>query len=168
MNELTGAVARTQLDKLDRSVRTRMARAEQLSSRLAGLPGIGLPLVAKAAQHSYWKYCLDIDPGTLAGGTDALAQRLRGRGIFCAPRYIQKPAFQCQVLRDQCTFGKSRYPFTLARDEALDYRAEKFPGTFLGLSRVLVIPWNEGYSTSHVDAIADCIREAVHELSTEA
>ncbi len=82
-----------------------------------------------------------------------------------APRYIQKPAFRCEVFRDQRTFGNSRWPFTLARPEAVDYAAERFPGTFEYLDRVLVLPWNEKYTAEHVNYLAASIRDAATRLS---
>jgi hypothetical protein len=91
------------------------------------------------------------------GGSPALGAGLKGYGIAAAPRYIQKPAFRCQVLKDQRTFGNSRFPFTLARPEAVDYREENFPGTFQGLEEILVLPWNEKFTEIHVDFIADAI-----------
>ena len=85
-----------------------------------------------------------------------------------APRYIQKPAFRCKVIADQRTFGDSRWPFTLARPEAVDYAAERFPGTFAYLSSVLVLPWNERFTDDHVDHLAGALTGAAAELSREA
>ena len=102
-----------------------------------------------------------LDEGFAVG----LARHLRSHGISSAPRYIQKPAFQCEVFQKQRTFGSSRWPFTLARPEALDYRRERFPGTFEALESVLVLPWTERYAEEHVDYIAGCLREAVATLS---
>jgi hypothetical protein len=89
---------------------------------------------------------------------------LKDQGVFCGPRYIQKPAFQCQVFRDQRTFGNSRFPFTHAAPEAVDYTPEKFPGTFEALSRVLVLPWSERYQQHHVEYIADVVRSSAQQL----
>jgi dTDP-4-amino-4,6-dideoxygalactose transaminase len=164
MNELTGAVALAQLDKLNGSVQSRISLARWLCRELSEVDGISPTPVSRGTVHTYWKFCLDVDPEVIAGGTDALGSALKERGIFSAPRYIQKPAFRCQVFRDQRTFGNSRYPFTLARDEALDYRAERFPGTFRALSRVLVLPWNENYTREHVEYIARAIRESASTL----
>ncbi|RME05937.1 MAG: DegT/DnrJ/EryC1/StrS family aminotransferase, partial [Deltaproteobacteria bacterium] len=36
----------------------------------------------------------------------------------------------------------------------------RFPGTFAGLSRVLVLPWNERYQEAHIDFLADRIEAA--------
>lgn len=159
MNELQGAVALGQLDKLEDSVARRLELARHLTHRLDGLPGVTTPHVEPGHVHTYWKYCLRIDPRQVAGGVTRFADRLRRRGIAAAPRYIQKPAFCCQVFRDQRTFGSSRFPFTLARPEAVDYRHERFPGAFEGLEEVLVLPWNERYDEALVDAIADAVRE---------
>ena len=92
-----------------------------------------------------------------------VAAVLGEQSIASAPRYIQKPAFQCEVFRDQRTFGNSRWPFTQARPEAVDYTPERFPGTFEALEGVLVLPWNERYTEEIVDALAREIRAAVAE-----
>jgi dTDP-4-amino-4,6-dideoxygalactose transaminase len=165
MNEITGAVALAQLDKLAGSVASRRQRAAELSEQLAGIPGITLPHVQPGAVHTYWKYCLRVDPKVVAGGAPALGAKLKERGIASAPRYIQKPAFQCAVFREQRTFGKSRWPFTLARPEAVDYSPARFPGTFDTLEHILVLPWNERYEPRHVAYIAQALRDAVAALS---
>ncbi len=101
------------------------------------------------------------------GGPGALAQALRFYDIAAAPRYIQKPAFHCKVIAEQVTFGTSRWPFTLARPEAVDYAAEKFPGTYAGLEHALVLPWNERMTDEHIDFLATSIREAVGSLEQQ-
>ncbi len=159
MNELTGAVGLAQLGKLDYSVANRIAMADLLNAKLQGLDGIEVPKPVPGATHTYWKYCLTIDPKVISGGAVGLAAKLKERGIFSAPRYIQKPAFACEVFVNQRTFGNSRFPFTLARPEAVDYRSELFPGTFQGLERILVLPWNENYTELHANFLADAIRE---------
>ena len=167
MNEITGAVALAQLDKIQWSVQRRQHTAHQLSELLAGVRGIETPYVAPGNESSYWKYCLRVDGAVIPGGAVGLAKKLQAeRGIFSAPRYIQKPAFQCQVLAEQRTFGNSRWPFTLAHPAAVDYSPSKFPGTFAGLESILVLPWNERYNDEHVHYIADSLHQAVNELVT--
>ena len=87
-------------------------------------------------------------------------------GIFSAPRYIQKPAFQCQIFRDKVTFGKSQFPFTHARPEACEYDDADFQGTLDGLESILVLPWNEGYKAEHVEFIATAIRNSVEAIQS--
>jgi dTDP-4-amino-4,6-dideoxygalactose transaminase len=163
LSELQGAVAVAQLDKLEFSVSQRIAMAHRLTSAIKDVAGIETPHVAPGDVHTYWKYCLRVDGDALPGGAVALATKLKARGIACAPRYIQKPAFRCEIFAQQRTFGNSRFPFTLARPEALDYHAERFPGTFAALEGVLVLPWSERYTEEHVDYIAHAVRESVQQ-----
>lgn len=168
MSELQGSVAVAQMDKLDGSVSSRQRTAERLTESLAGLPGIETPKIHPDATHVWWKYTLHIDLDVIPGGAVEFGKALQARGIVCAPRYIQKPAFRCQVIRDQKTFGNSRFPFNLARPEAVDYDPRKFTGTFEGLERIIVLPWNELYTDEHVDYIANAVVEVARLLRGRA
>jgi dTDP-4-amino-4,6-dideoxygalactose transaminase len=106
-----------------------------------------------------------VDANVIKGGSVGLARLLKDRGIACAPRYIQKPAFMCEVFQKRRTFGTSQYPFNLARTEALDYSKSRFPLTYKALEDVLVLPWNELYTEEHVHYIAEAIQASVEELS---
>jgi dTDP-4-amino-4,6-dideoxygalactose transaminase len=166
MCELQGAVAVAQLAKLKDIVAHRQASAQQLTERLQGLAGIETPWHDPRSTHVYWKYCLTVDSSKVQDGAVGLAKHLKENyGIFSAPRYIQKPAFQCQIFAEQRTFGNSRFPFTLARPEAVDYTPAKFPGTFTGLEQVLVLPWNEAYTDQHIDYIANALKAALSQLA---
>lgn len=164
MTELQGAVAVAQLPRLDQIVQKRIAAANELTKRLADLPAVLTPYLHPDSIHTYWKYCLRINNDIIPGGCDGLGKELKERNISCAPRYIQKPAFECRIFREQRTFGNSRFPFTLARAEALQYDKSRFPQTYQALQNVLVLPWNENYERKHVDFISDAIHEAVLEL----
>jgi dTDP-4-amino-4,6-dideoxygalactose transaminase len=165
MTELQGAVAVAQLPKLKQVADTRGRLADKLTVKLQGIEGIETPVVASCNKSTWWKYCLRVDKNVFPGGPVELAKLLKARGIASAPRYIQKPAFACEVIAKQRTFGESRWPFTLARPEALDYSRAKFPGTFEALEGVLVLPWNEKYTDEHLDYIADAVKEAVESLA---
>jgi dTDP-4-amino-4,6-dideoxygalactose transaminase len=158
LTELQGAVALAQLDKLPSGVDQRRRMADRLSRQLQGLPGIVTPRHAADAEHVYWRYCLWVDEKEVPGGSPALGAGLKRQGIGAAPRYIQKPAFQCQVFSEQRTFGESRFPFTLARPEAVDYSPALFPGVFQCLHDILVLPWNERFTAEHIDFIAAAVR----------
>lgn len=161
MSELQGAVALAQLHKLDDVVASRTRLAESLTTKLSGIAGISTPTITANSVHTYWKYCLNVDANMIEGGSPGLGKVLREQGIACAPRYIQKPAFECQVIRDQVTFGTSRWPFSLARPEATDYNRDNFTGTYKALEHVLVLPFNECYTDEHIEFLATAIRDAV-------
>ena len=171
MTELQAAVARAQLGKLAAMTKQRVAMAQQLTKALAGLPGVEAPTVRAGCEPTYWRYALRVDPAVLAGGAVRLGALLKERGIACAPRYIQKPAFECAVLRDQRTFGGSRFPFVGAHRDGeppVVYRKEDTPGAYDALARVVVLPWNERYEARHVDFLAEAIRSAATRLAAEA
>jgi perosamine synthetase len=168
LSELQGAVALAQLPRLESFVERRIANAGRLTAALRGLPGIAAPRVRPGSVHAYWRYCLRVDPGVIPGGAMALGAHLRQLGIDATPRYIQKPAFECEVFRRQRTFGESRWPFTLARPEALDYGRSRFPGVYEALDGILVLPWNERFEPEHLDFLAESIQEAAGLLVREA
>jgi dTDP-4-amino-4,6-dideoxygalactose transaminase len=165
VSELQGAVALAQLQKLPSVVRRRRNLAAQFRLMIADIPGIESPAIAADAECAYWKYALRVDTSVIKGGPVELAAKLAKLKIASAPRYIVKPAFACEVIREQKTFGSSRWPFTLARPEAVDYSREKFPGTYDALDHVLVLPWNDRYDEGHLVHIERTLREAVKELA---
>jgi len=161
MSELQGAVAVAQLPKLESAVGRRVDAARRLTDMLQGLPGIDTPRVRGSNFHTYWKYCLRVDQERIQGGAVGMSERLKQKGISSAPRYIQKPAFMCEVFQKQRTFGSSNYPFNLARKEAVDYDPKLFPGTFAALEGALVLPWNERYTDKQLDYIAGAVHRVL-------
>jgi len=164
MSELQTACALGQLPKLPGVVAARQVAAARMDELLADTPGVEVPLRQAGDTHAYWKYPLRIDPAVIPGGPSALAKELKLVNIASVPRYIQKPSFRCEIFREQRTLGKSRWPFTLAHTDAVDYAAERFPGTFEYLDRVLVLPWNEKYTEDHLTYLASSIYAAATKL----
>src|SRR5260370_24365015 len=171
MAELGGAVELAQLGKRPGMVEQRVRMAELLTSMIGDLLGVEPPTVRPGAKHTYWKYPLRVDPDIIEGGADAFGQRLKDAGVFCVPRYIQKPAFECEVLRERRTFGKSHFPYEGEHrkgEPPVVYDIKDTPGTAEGLATVVVLPWNEKYTEDHVEYIARTIREASDELARKA
>ncbi len=167
MTELQGAVALGQLEKLEANVARRIETAEALTEALEDIEGLSLPRALPGARHVYWRYALMADERFIPGGPDDLARMLKERGIWAAPRYVQKPAFECKVLKERRAFGGSGFPWTgehRRNDPEIVYRLEDTPGAVLGLSRVIVLPWNENLTLDHVRMIADAIRDCVERL----
>ncbi len=165
MSELQAACGVGQLPKLSDVVARRMEAAARMDELLDGTPGVEVPHRTADGVHTFWKYSVRVDPAVIPGGPAALAKALKEVHIASAPRYIQKPAFRCAIFRDQKTLGTSRWPFTLARPEAVDYSAGRFPGTFEYLDRVLVLPWNERYTPDHLNYLAASIYHAARRLA---
>ncbi len=164
MTELQAAVSYEQLKKLDYSVAQRQNMARLLDEKIADIDGIESYKPAENATMTYWKFCLRVDDTKIEDGAVGLAKALKTYDVASAPRYVVKPAYKCQVFREQNTFGDSHYPFNLARPEAVNYDDANFQGTLKGLHDVLVLPINEKYEAHHIEFLADSIREAVEQV----
>ena len=164
MNEITGAVAVAQLHKLGSVVERRRGSAARLTAAIADLPGITPQPTVDGATHVYWKYCVNVDAKAAGATLEEVAGHLRENGIFAAPRYVGKPAFECQVFKEKRTFGNSQWPYSDASRAGLpdvDHDRANFPGSVKALSQILVIPWNEFYTDEHVDMISQRLHEVV-------
>ena len=173
MTELQGGVACGQLPKLDQVVANRRNIASALHDELlrhhgGPLAGLRLPSDPERGTHAYWKFPLLVDGSTVDGGAVALGQRLRQQGIACAPRYVQKPAFECQLFRDWHKSPVMSLPLSQnprgATTGPLFDRAN-YPGAVRGLDDVIVLPINERYEVGHVVAISNAILAAHGELA---
>ena len=169
MTELQAAVVLPQLKRVEAGIAVRQNNAQWLINELRDLSALRVQTMPQGSQSAWWKFALWIDEEKISGGAVAIGAYLRERyGLMSAPRYICKPAFECQVLRERRTFGRSQFPFEGQHRKGLppiEYRRENFVGTFEGLSRVLVLPWNEHYHEEHLTYIARALREAVNRLA---
>jgi dTDP-4-amino-4,6-dideoxygalactose transaminase len=164
INEITGAVAIAQLAKLGGVVARRRASAARFTTKIADIPGIMPQKRPQQCEPVYWKYCVNVNEAVTGVSLNDIAARMRTAGIFTVPRYIGKPAFECQIFRDKVTFGNSSWPYTdpsRVGFPPVDHDRKNFPGAVKALSHVLVIPWNEFYTNEHVDYIADSLHAAV-------
>jgi perosamine synthetase len=167
MTELQGAVARAQLGKLDHLVEQRRRSAARLTDLLDGVQGLTPPAVTPGGEHTYWRYSLTVDPDVVSGGADALGTALQDSGIRSNPRYIRKPAFECEVIASQKTYGASRCPYSCFSGEGAQppKNGRSHAGARRGLETVLVLPWNEKYTGEHVEFIASALRASAARLT---
>ncbi len=163
LSELQGAVAVSQLEKLDGCVARRVEAARRMDGLLGDLAAAETPRITPGGRHVYWKYCLRVDAAKLGADLPALGAFLKERGVHCAPRYIQKPAFECRVIRDRVTFGDSHWPWEgahMAGRKPIAYDKNDYPGTYDALNHVLVLPWSEFYEEKHLVALSGVLHAA--------
>ena len=158
MTELAGAVALAQLDRVQGVVRDRQDSARAFLEQIENVPGVFAQQVPANAQSVFWKMTLRIEPELAGADVRQIGAHLKQKfGIACAPRYVQKPAFECEVLRDKRTFGSSGWPI----QDAVWPDESSLPGTYRALRNMLVLPWNENYRAHHVSYIAEAVRDSV-------
>lgn len=153
MPELSGAVARAQLRKLEAVVHRRRHSAERLTQMISGLPGIGVP--GGAGVHAFWYYPLLVD-GLDESVLRRYAAALNAEGVPCVPGYIAQPLYREPVVAEPTAYGGSGYPIS----GRIDYPPGTCPEAEEMVSRrLLVLPWNENFTDEHVCAIGEAIRK---------
>ncbi|SEG97207.1 dTDP-4-amino-4,6-dideoxygalactose transaminase [Nonomuraea solani] len=143
MTELQAAVARAQLAKLPGVVAARRRTAGELIEALRGHEGIVPP---RPDGHAWWLFPLVL-PG---GGAPELAAHLSAAGIPARAGYLKEPLNKAPLWGGPI-YGTSHYPLDGYRPAACP-EAERLVGDTL-----LIIDWNEHYTSEHVAAIAEAI-----------
>jgi dTDP-4-amino-4,6-dideoxygalactose transaminase len=88
MTDLSAAIGRAQLARLDSISHRRRANAAFYDAGLAGLDGVTTPFVPEGVVHAYHQYSLLIDPAATRNGADrdavrrTLAEHNVGSGIY--------------------------------------------------------------------------------------
>ena len=88
--------------------------------------------------------------------------------MFCAPRYVQKPAFECALFRDFTAHPVTRMPLehNPRRDAAQPmFSRSDYPGAVEALESVVVLPIDEFYEEKHIDHVCTVIRDEAKALS---
>ncbi|MCS7223774.1 MAG: DegT/DnrJ/EryC1/StrS family aminotransferase [Armatimonadetes bacterium] len=156
MNELTGAVALAQMERLDLVVSERRKRGDRLSQLISECRFVKPQKVLDGCQHSYWHYQLLVQreaPFT----ADDFAQALQAEGIPCGARYIGKPIFLCHdAITNKRIFGHSSFPFDHNPRQVV-YNESTCPIAQDYLSRLVVLPLHEFLSEEEITDMAQAI-----------
>lgn len=153
MPELSGAVARAQLRKLEGVVARRRRAAQQLTEEIRDLEGLDAP--DGSGVHTYWYYPLKVE-GVDSTGLRRFAAALNAEGVPCVAGYIARPLYREPVLSHPTAYGGSGFPI---RGTA-EYRDGDCPVAEALISRrLLVIPWNENFSDQQVEAMGEAVRK---------
>ncbi len=88
MTDLSAAIGRVQLSRLERITRSRQANAAFYDEHLGDVPGVTTPYVPAGVEHAYHQYSILIDAEATRNGADrdavraALAERQIGSGVY--------------------------------------------------------------------------------------
>ena len=112
MTEMSAAVGRTQLAKIESEVMRRQHLAERLSEGIAGLEGLTAPLVRDGCRHVYYVWAAKVNESVLGVSRSAFSAALSAEGFphfvgYVRPLYLL-PAFQRRI-----AIGRDGWPFTL-------------------------------------------------------
>jgi len=158
MTELQGAVARAQLRKLPVLVERRQTAAALLTERLRQLGSVVIPrTIEEGTRPSWWTYPFTIDQISSGINIAEFYEELIAEGMHVAHDYVPEAVFSYPVLKDQNTYGQSRYPFS-----AVSYvppTINDFPGLLEFKRNLLYMGWSHNVSSTKVDQIARAIEK---------
>ena len=165
MTELQGAVARAQLRKLPRLIELRQKTATLLSERLRE---IGLFIRTRSFDDSlrpaWWMYPFSIDEESSGMSMDEFYQELTAEGVRVMREYVPTGVFNHAVVKEQRTYGKSRYPFS-----AVPYippTINDFPGFQEFRRTLMLLSWSHNVTDDHVESIAWAFRKVATALKS--
>lgn len=156
MTELQSAVARVQLGRLYDVVARRRAAAQRLTDKIADLDGLR---TAPDAGTSYWQYPLFVDRDRAGADGRHYAKALAAEGIPANAGYLQHPLYLNPVFTDRQTYGDSGYPLTPYASQEFELGLCPQTESLVLDGGLVVIPWNERYSSADVDDIAAAARK---------
>ena len=139
MTDISAAIGRAQLGKLDRFNERRRRNASVLDERLAGAARVRLPRERPGYRHVYHQYTI-----TVEGDRDRFQQRLREQGVGTAVHY---------------PIPVHRQPLY----ERLGYKEVSLPVAEHAAAHVLSLPVHPALSDSDLDRIVDAVKKAAAE-----
>lgn len=112
MTELSAAVGRAQLTKLDEMVERVESVARRLSAGASDLPGLRRPPARAGCRHNYYMWSFTVDPGTLGTTRAAFSEALSAEGFPNAQGYVT-PIYLLPMFQKRIAIGRDGFPFNL-------------------------------------------------------
>lgn len=112
MTEMSAAVGRAQLAKIDKEVGRRQRLAEGLSEGLRGLDGLTVPVVRDGCRHVYYVWAMRVDEDQLGVSRADFSRALAAEGFPHATGYL-KPLYMLPAFQQRIAIGRDHWPFTL-------------------------------------------------------
>jgi dTDP-4-amino-4,6-dideoxygalactose transaminase len=140
MDELSAALGRVQMSRLDELLEKRARVAAWYDARLAEIPGVERPQVVKSTSRMSWfVYVIRFAPQI---DRDAVAARLKSAGIPCRPYFV--PIHLQPYMAERFGYCEGDFPIT----EDLGRRG-------------LAIPFSGVMTEEQVETVCDALRAAV-------
>ena len=160
MNELTGAVGRAQLERLEGICARRNAIGERISRGIAGLPGVYPPKVMEDSKSSYWFYMFRINEKEAGVSRDLFSDALQAEGIINQRGYIPCCIYEYELFTKQSGYRQTGCPFDCCYNGHEHWYGKGLcPEAEAILNTAIRFEVNEFYTDEDVDAIIAAIRK---------
>ena len=112
MTELSAAVGRAQLARIDELVGRAEAVAQALTRGTADLPGFTPPHVRPGCRHNYFMWSARLDPARVGLPRADFCKALAAEGVPVAEGYV-RPIYRIPLFQRRIAIGREGFPFAL-------------------------------------------------------
>jgi perosamine synthetase len=110
MTEMSAAVGRVQMTKLDRLVEEREARANRLSAAVSSCPGLVAPVTRDDCRHVFYVWSARYIEGETGIPRHVVAKALQAEGVPISEGYV-KPLYLLPLFQKRIAIGRDGFPF---------------------------------------------------------
>ena len=160
MNELTGAVAIAQLDRLEFICNSRRRIGDAITEGIRDIQGVFPPLVRQGNQSSYWFYLFRVDEAVLQVDIDEYIKALNAEGLPCYKGYIHACIYEYDLFRNKSAYQGTHAPFdSRYYGKEIDYHTGLCPVAEEILRTSVKFNISEFYTQQDIDDIVKIIRK---------
>ena len=163
MNELTGAVALAQLDRMEFICSTRNRWGDMITEGIKDLPGITPHKVLPGCKSSYWFYMYRIDPNALTVDLDTYAEALAAEGVWFQRGYIPHCIYEYGLFKNKSAYIGTHAPFDMPHyGREITYGKGLCPNAEAVLEKSIQFGVNEFFTEEDVKIIIEIIRKVTN------
>lgn len=152
MNELTGAVAIAQLDRVEWICDMRKKHGKRISEALSKIPGITPHGVREGNDCSYWFYLFRIDPKVFGINNVEFTKALVAEGIPCGRGYIPQLIYEYGIFKNKSAYPNTHAPFdSKYYGKDIEYPMGLCPEAEKMTTDVVKLTVNEFYTDKDID-----------------
>ncbi len=146
MNDITGAIGCSRLDRLPAETQKRQAAAARYDAILAGVEGVRPLAITPGAKSVYHLYTVRVETERLRGTRDDFAKALGAEGVPTAVHYPR-------ALPDQPAFGRF-----------VSQRAPQCPEAARLAQQVLCLPMHHNLTDEHFRIVEEAVNKVARAL----
>ncbi|MCC7518996.1 MAG: DegT/DnrJ/EryC1/StrS family aminotransferase [Verrucomicrobiae bacterium] len=161
ISEPQSAVAAAQMLRMEEIAAARNRLGMRLAEKLAEIPGLRPPRVAKGDFCSFWFFMLRMDPSAFRCDRAEFVEALKAEGAAAGAGYIPTPLYRYPVFQNH-NFFAGRWPVKELGLTAIDYRTTRCPEAEAILETAILCPLNQGMDETFIRETA----EAFHKVAT--
>ena len=163
MNDLTAAVMRVQLGKIDGYLTNKIRNAQNIIEGLSDVAELTPQKVRPGDRHTYWNLSFTINTDRLGCNAYEFAEAVTAEGVPMLGPYIgtgrEGPLYRNPVYTDALMFGASRYPLDYGRERPVDYRLVNCPYGEDLMGRGIQLSMNATFTENDLGDIIQGIRK---------